>query len=115
MSILLSGFGMVFDNPTCCGAGLIAVSTGHFLWTIDSIFMLINGSMNPNHVPFGIADYNSATGEPEWRTIITTSHHLWYMPMSCLYFRSIGVKLEIKHLYWSVRNHEERSEELRMR
>ncbi|GMH91504.1 hypothetical protein TrST_g5329 [Triparma strigata] len=102
VSILLSGFGMLFNRPTACGAGLVAVSTGHFLWTIDTFFMVYNGSMDPMKVPFGIADYNSSTGEAEWATIITTSHHLWYMPMCCLYFRSIGVKLEIKHLYWSI-------------
>ena len=81
---------------------LLSVATGHFLWIIDTFAMIYNKSWDPMKTVFGIADYNSSSGQPEYATIITTSHHLWYMPLCVTYMRYRTLPLTNFHHYCSI-------------
>jgi hypothetical protein len=98
VSMLLSAVGMFVNSPACVGAALVAVSTGHFLWTLDSLYMLFTWS---SQTIFQIANYNSVDGEPTRETVFTTSHHMWFIPLCVWWFRSQGLRLDASHLWWS--------------
>jgi len=74
------------------------VSTGHFLWMIDTLYMVYTWS--PQTI-FQIANYNSVHGEPTRETIYTTSHHLWFIPICVWWMRGRGYKLYASHLLFS--------------
>jgi hypothetical protein len=100
VSLLLAGIGMIFGYPSFVTTALIAVATGHFLWTIDSIYMFYKQDIN--QTIFDIGDYGGVGREVTFATVWTNLHHVWFMPVCIWYLRKIGRKLVIMDLHRSV-------------
>ena len=120
-SMFLAAAGLLVDSPNCVGAALVAVSTGHILWSADSFFMVYGNSyamyknyMNGNanaRLPgwssdaglFAIADYNSVDGRHvSFGSVYVSSHHLWFIPLCIWWMRGREYKLSLKHLLYSI-------------
>ena len=98
MSLLISAFGLLRKNHDLVATGLIAVGSGHTLWMLDTLYMIL---YNVNQGPINIADYNSLSGKPTFLSVFTTTHHLWFMPLCIVYLRSNSFVLRWKHLKFS--------------
>ena len=100
LSLLLAGLGLILGYPKLVSTSLVAVATGHFLWTIDSIYMLYNWDIGKTI--FDIGDYGGVGRQVTFATVWTNLHHIWFMPICIYYLRSIGRKLTPSDLHCSV-------------
>ncbi|GMI24660.1 hypothetical protein TrCOL_g10370 [Triparma columacea] len=100
LSLLLAGLGLILGYPKLVSTSLVAVATGHFLWTIDSIYMLYNWDIGKTI--FDIGDYGGVGRQVTFATVWTNLHHIWFMPICVYYLRSIGRRLTPSDLHCSV-------------
>ena len=86
VSLVLSSVGILWNFPDMVGYCIIAVSTGHIFWNLDTILMIVN---RRHHGPFQVANYTTYKASKLWYRIWLNSHHMWFMPCSIIYLRSI--------------------------
>ncbi|GMI21200.1 hypothetical protein TrRE_jg4485 [Triparma retinervis] len=100
LSLLLAGAGMIIGYPPFVSTALVSVATGHFLWTLDTLYMLYKGSVN--QTIFDIGDYGGVGRTVTFGTVWTNLHHVWFMPVCVSYLRGGGRTLSARDLHRSV-------------
>ena len=96
LSLVLAAVGMSTCRPRLVACALVAVSTGHFLWTVDTVYMLFKFDSTVDL--FNIANYSNRKGTFAFFQVYTNSHHVWFMPLCILYLRSRNYFLSLPDL-----------------
>ncbi|GMI00149.1 hypothetical protein TrLO_g11691 [Triparma laevis f. longispina] len=102
LSILSASLSTYFLNPDLLAVTVINTFTGHSLWCLDTVSLLINKLLyNSNEGFLNMADYGGLNGITLW-SFLAVSHHLWFIPTTIYTLRThFHFHLKFKHWLYS--------------